>query len=202
MEKKLNKKIALLLSCVVLLVGCYFIQDTLAKYRKKIDANTNLTLASWNIKVNDESILNKTELTQEITPTFPSNEYVKENVLAPGSKGYFDIVIDPTETDVSFQYVISTMISEDSAIKDLIIDSYIINPSEENNEVIEYNPDTGITGEILHNSESTTIRIFIEWNDDESNIMDNEQDTLVASNYDQILFQVRIHFSQLKQSAN
>ena len=66
-------------------------QSTYAKYKKQVNSNVNSTIASWNIKINNETINNKKTLTNSITPTFYENEYVKENTLAPGIKGYFDI---------------------------------------------------------------------------------------------------------------
>lgn len=196
----LKKKVIVLSVLFFLLVGVVFLQDTLAKYKKKVDVNTNLTLASWNIKVNNESILNKKELTAEIEPVFESNEYVKEGVIAPGSKGYFDIKIDATLADVSFKYTIVPTVDKDASVTDIITTGYEVNPGDTSN-IIAYDENTGIEGEIVHNTSGDTIRIYIEWNDnEETQSMTNEDDTKAASQEDaKTTVNPIITFTQVKE---
>lgn len=53
------------------------------------------------------------------TLTYPDNEYVVENKLAPASSGYFDIVIDPTGSSVAIRVDV-TLDVEDLSILDSI----------------------------------------------------------------------------------
>lgn len=194
-----RKKIITLISLIVLLIIIIILQSTLGKYKKKVSTDTNLTIASWNIKINDESILNKSELTAEITPVFEDNEYVKEGVIAPGSKGYYDINIDGSLTDVSFKYKIMTE-ENTTDVTDIITTGYIINP-EINDEIINYDTNTGIEGIINHNTKGDTIRIYIIWNDDEeTQNMTNESDTLIASQKNaKATIKSSVTFEQIKQ---
>ena len=100
-DKKLFILVSVLLICCCLVV---LYQDSYAKYKKKVDQNVGITLASWTIKLNNESVAGKETVTGNIIPTFLESEYTAENVIAPGSSGYFDITINPSNVDLSFDY--------------------------------------------------------------------------------------------------
>ena len=143
------KKILIITSIfLVLLTGSYLFQTTYAKYKKSISGNIDMSIASWNILVNNETILNKSVLNNSITPIFSGNEYLEEGVIAPGASGYYDIIINANNTDVSFTYKILSSVSATSTVVDLITTGYIINPLDNSN-IINYTSE-GITGEITH----------------------------------------------------
>ena len=160
---------------IILLFGSYLFQTTYSKFRKNLNSDTNISIASWNIKVNEESILGKSTLTSNIIPVFPGNEYVKENVIAPNATGYYDIVIDASSVDVSFNYIITPTVSPNSDITDLIVTSYSI----DNGDIIDYTDN--ISGSINYGN-NQIIRIYIKWDDSINNNMDNKDDTDIAIN--------------------
>lgn len=190
------KKVKIILY-IILIGTCftYLIQSTYSKYRKALEGNFNTSMSKWNIKVNDELITNKSKLTNNITPTFEKNKYSKDGVIAPSVEGYYDIVIDSKNTDYKFNYNIISKVSKNSDVTDLITTKYIIDP-DNNNETINYNEKEGIAGTI---DKPTTLklRIFIKWNDDYTNTMDNKKDTEVAVNKNsKSLMEVKISFKQ------
>ena len=176
----MNKKQIIIGSVVlvVLIISFFVVQDTLAKYRKKVDENISLGLARWDIKLNNESIAGKETITSDVTPIFEESDYVAENVIAPGITGYYDIVIDATEVDVSFSYKLTSIVNEAEKYPDIVAYGYTIDP--DNNEEISNYEETGIEGTIAHNTEETKIRVYIKWQDDEGNAMDNAEDTALA----------------------
>lgn len=180
MKKKGFRVFTFLFLCVILLGALYYIPTTYAKYRKKVNGSVNFDMASWHILVNDEDIVGKTQLTNKIIPAFPGDEYTKENVIAPGVVGYYDIIIDPSVTDVSFDYTILSESPSDSSVLDLVTLGYVLNPVT-GNEAITPVDVGGITGTLEHNSSALTVRVFVEWDDSDTNIMDNVQDTQVAA---------------------
>ena len=163
---------------VIVTISLFYLSRTsYAKYRKQVEANTAATIASWNIKVNNETINSKAVLTTFITPTFDSNPYVKSGVLAPGSTGYFDVIIDALLVDVDFTYVISGSIHEDTPLNDLVITQYEIDGVTHS-----YDDINKITGEIQKNTANNSVRIYFQWNDSTGQTMTNQQDTTYAIN--------------------
>ena len=158
------------------LVFIFLFQEAYAKYRKYASVQVDNTVAKWNIKINNETIGNKTTLTNHITPTITSSNYVKDNVLAPGSTGYFDIVIDATDADVSFTYDINISKYDMYTINDLNIYAYSVNDFSTTTSVTDGN----VSGTIQHNTATTTIRIYFNWLDDGTDTMNNQTDTTVA----------------------
>lgn len=177
---KINKKIILLISCVSLFLCLFIVKQTYAKYINTAQGNTNITIARWRILVNNEDIRNNPEITGSITPVITTNEHIKPGVMAPTSEGYFDIVIDSTDVDVSFQYTITPTIPETACVKDLNVTGYSLN----NGTVTPVISNAPITNTILYmdNITTTNLRIYIKWIDDETQIMDNSADTQTTIN--------------------
>lgn len=193
-EQKKDLKFIIIFVLILTLSFSYLMQTSLAKYRKQSSANVNVNIAKWEILVNKEDISNKTVLTSKITPIIDENEYVKKDFIAPGSTGYCDIIIDASNVDVDFKYELTPDTST-SAIADLIITDYIINPTETNSEKIAYDNNTTITGNIKKNSSNNVIRLYIIW-EEENGTMDNKKDTEVATKNKETEINVKLKFEQ------
>ncbi len=195
-KKELTFIIIFFLSVSMMLA--YLFQSSYAKYRKNIEANSSLRVASWNLVLNDESIAGKTELTKELVPTYTQNEYVNAGVIAPGTDGYVDININAKNVDVTFTYTVHADLSEDTTVKDLKITHYQIDPSNATSTKQQFNQvNKSFEGTILHNTESTVIRLFIAWDDSETNTMDNKADTAAAIDPNaEAIIKATINFTQ------
>lgn len=176
----------------------YLFQSSYAKYRKNIEAESSLRIASWDIKLNNESLAGKTELTNNLTPTYIENEYVNSGVIAPGGEGYVDINIDAAKVDVTFTYSVTVALADDNVVEDLKITHYQINPTYATSEKKQLNQNSKkVSGTILHNTALTTIRLFVSWDDSETNIMDNKKDTAIAIDPNaEAIIKATINFTQ------
>ncbi|MBP5678883.1 MAG: hypothetical protein J6X28_03550 [Bacilli bacterium] len=194
MKKKNDVYFLVLFTVIVGITLMYMFQSSYAKYRRQTETTVQARVASWNLKVNNEDISSSTTLTNSITPTIDSNPYVKAGTIAPGSSGYFDIIIDATNVDVDFTYTVTGEVDDDTPLEDLIIKNYKVN----NGSTTAYNSTTGIVGDIPMNTSRTTIRMYFEWNDSATNTMDNQEDTAYAQEDDYIDTEVNItiHFEQ------
>lgn len=195
---KLLKKYGHFILLVFLFLGMilFLSQNTLSKYRDEFDGLTNVQLARWNIKVNNQEITHSDTLSADITPTFQGNDNIAEGVLAPGAKGYYDVIIDASEVDVAFTYQLTLEHVEDEIISDIILTGYSINP-DTNQEILTYTDK--ITGTVELNQDITTIRIFFEWNDGDGSTMDNNADTDVVINHTSVpVIHNKMEFSQIK----
>ncbi len=171
-----SRKIKLMIAFVSLLISFNFIQETYAKYVKNVAGNAEMAVARWRILVNNENIRTGSLAASTITPVFAGSTHIASDVVAPLSTGYFDIIIDSSETDVSFTYTISSDVNENSDVSDLVTTGYSINGGETIN-FTTY--DTDITGTINYGTTTpTSIRIFVMWNDAvETATMNNADDT-------------------------
>ena len=200
--KKINKKDLRFIVIFIVVLACsftYLYQSSYAKYRKRVTADVDLTVAKWTIKIHNEDIKNNKVLTNKLVPEFEESEYTKANVLAPGSKGYCDIVIDSSNVDVNFQISLIAKVPPESAIVDLRVTDYIINPSDTNTTKIEYSELEEIQIPVVHNTPKTTIRLFIKWDDDPTTQkMDNEADTNAAvDTSSEALIEINTNFTQV-----
>jgi len=172
---EINRKHRFLIAFVSLFILISIIQETYAKYLTNASANTNMTIARWNIIVNNQDILNNSDFSNGIKPVFLGSEHIADGILAPLSEGYFDIVVDATNVDVSFNQVITLSHGKDNTVSDLAITGY----SVDNGSIISFDKETTFTNEILLSDQKRihTYRIYVKWLDGENETMDNEKDT-------------------------
>ncbi|MCI6763862.1 hypothetical protein MSH26_03280 [bacterium] len=190
---KLNRKITFLLALLALFYCVSLIQSTYAKYLSTADADTNITIARWNVLVNNQDISQNSNFSEVLEPTFTGNENIKDGVIAPTATGYFDITLDGSTTDVSFSYDISFSEADDNTVTDLKITKYEIDGHS-------YTYNGPISGNILLNDQNRalTVRVYVEWvdqTDDET--MTNVDDT-TAANGGVAKFKVNVNVIQLR----
>ena len=199
---KLNKKFTILIIGLILLTILLGFALIYAKYISSAYGNTKMAIARWDIKVNNLSIKDNTNISNTLKPIFPGNSNIAANIIAPTAEGYFDLNFDFTGADVSFKYEITPTVDSSSSVKDLVATGYSIadNGGEFGNRVNLKNYNDKISDTILLNSlvKKRTIRIYILWNDDEtSQEMSDDEDTNSTKSEKDPLFHVNIIFTQV-----
>ena len=104
MERIELKIFALIISIFVLLSN---INSSYARYLSESTGTADIDFSTWKVLVNNTDITNSTVTNMIITPTIISNSNVRNGTLAPGSIGYFDLMIDCSNVETSFNYQIS-----------------------------------------------------------------------------------------------
>ncbi|MGN1358470.1 MAG: hypothetical protein ACI4WU_03775 [Bacilli bacterium] len=190
------KKKVILLVVLSILLCLFFVQESFAKYITEANETANMSIARWKILVNNEDIRDESTVNTVINPVFPGNDNIAENIIAPTSEGYFDLIIDAREADVSFKYKITMSVNENSSVRDLVATKYVINDGEEitldsDNQVIE--------NTVLHrdNTGTINIRVYIVWNDGEGASMDNSEDTSATTSSNSAMMNVSLNFTQV-----
>lgn len=194
---KNHKKILLILIGICICFLLFYTIQIYAKYLTSAEGSTTLTIANWNILVNDLSIQNNTDISNSIVPVFPGNEHIESGIIAPTVEGYFDLNLDFSNADVSFKYEISVTSDENSSVKDLVATGYSLDDGEK---VIFENYDENISETIILSSNIDTrkVRVYIMWNDDdESQTMTNDDDTISTSSENPPLLNVNVSFTQV-----
>ncbi len=162
-KKRLNN--FLLFYTFIILFLCF--NMTISKYGSIGTTKANISIAAWKIKINNENI--------ETSNTFVLNNnqqtagaQTTNNKIAPDSNGYFEIILDLSDTEVSIDYKleIDTSILEKNGIN-LQITGYSINGGTINQ--IENNTISGekilreVNGEITKFTEEDNCNIKIYW---------------------------------------
>ena len=190
---KTKRKIIFFVALMSLLYCITIMQDTYAKYVSSAVENAELTIARWSILINDQDVVNESNFSDTISPVFAGSTNIASDVIAPTAQGYFDLVLNGTNTDVSFRYTVS-IDTTDCAVDDLIITGYTIDGTT-------YTFDgSDVTGTVLLNDPSRVknIRFNVEWNDNAlTQTMDNAADT-TASQEETAAFTVNVNLIQLQ----
>lgn len=177
-----NRKLRLLLAAISLFLLIDLIQDTYAKYISSSNASGNFSIAKWSFLVNNQDILNSQAVSNIIVPVIDENENIKENVIAPTSTGYFDITINASNVDVSFDEEITLAKDATNTVGDIIFTGY-----KKNNGTlvtIDNQNTTTINETILlsDTNRTNTYRFYIEWKDGDGETMNNAADTQASKN--------------------
>lgn len=176
-----SRKFRLLLACMSLFLLLDMVQSTYAKYVSSASANGNFTIANWAFLVNNQDVLNNSDFSNTITPVFPGTTHIKNGVISPTSSGYFDITIDATDVEVSFDEEITLSLGATNTVTDLVFDSYTLN----NGDVISLSgasPTITTTHLLSDTQRVNTYRFYVTWYDGQDEDMDNADDTAAAIN--------------------
>ena len=207
----MKTKLKILLVIISLAVSLSLMSNTYSRYVADTTGNLEVQFAKWKILVNENDITNGSTSSIELTPVIDENENVAKNKLAPSSKGHFDIQIDPSNVEVSFDYTITLEVLNEN-LPDVLVTNYsVIKNSFTEKDTITLNSieDNTISGSLTYKTPSTgsdevygfepfTIRVYFEWIDGETATMSDEEDTLVGINADEnkLQIQANIKFEQ------
>ena len=175
---KIKRKIIFFLALMSLFYCVSIMQGTYAKYITTASAEADITIARWNILVNDQDILQNSNFTSTITPDFDGTSNIREGVLAPTATGSFEVNINGDQTDVSFEYTLDVALSEDNTVDDLEITGYSINGGSTQSFYGSIN-DIILLNDYI---KSANITFYVRWNDTQTQTMDNAEDTTAARN--------------------
>ncbi len=165
---KKNKLFYLLICLVVLLLLGFQILDTYGVFESNITNNTSNDLAKWQILINGSNVTDQTSTFTINTISWNPNSGVASGKAAPGLSGFFEIIINPTGSEVSIEYEI-TMDMDHSSNSQIIIES-VKDEDGTPLSLIDTNKYYGlITLDQIALGEIKTIRVDVVWNNDEGN---------------------------------
>ena len=172
------KKYLLVLLPLFFLVAI-FIVPTFSLFESSKVGTGSIGIAKWQIEVNGEDVSGSSSnfVVDEIHWNAATN--VKSGKIAPGVTGYFDIIIDPNDTETSIRYDVTFDFSE------LDPDQFDISQIVEvdNKGIVrtgEYTYSNIIPLSDIEDGETNTIRVYVEWVDDENN---NDKDSELGNYY-------------------
>lgn len=163
---------------IVLLVASIFLafilftslDKSLALLETNGKANQELSIAKWDILINSNSV--KLSNTLNLTDfTIADLNHVESGVFAPGTTGYYDLVIDPHLSETAIYYTISLDYSNFENHENIVF-------SVSSDDIVVTSEDNIFTGVIPLEDldELYTIRVTATWYNDEDY---DESDTLL-----------------------
>ncbi len=158
--KKRIKNFLIFYCCIAFL---FIANYTFARYITTTSSTSQIGVANFQVKVNDVDVVLGETFEFELSPN--ANTY--NSKMAPNSKGYFEIEIDPSETEVALDYEFQFDLSKID--EDVHLTEFHVNDSTkiaiEDNVVqgtIDLpNQDTGFTTD-----DKTNLKIYWEWNEE------------------------------------
>lgn len=186
----MSKRFRVLLVFISLSLTLCIMSNTYSRYVANTTGNLEVLFAKWQILVNNNDITNNTNSIITMAPVMVANDNIASDTIAPSSEGYFDINIDPTNVDVSFNYNISLAVANEN-MPDLLITKYAVLPSNYvDGDSLTYNPITNntIAGTMNYDNSITnfnynefTIRIYFQWYEGNDERMNDEVDSAVGA---------------------
>jgi len=118
------KKLLTILVLIMLIISFFQITNMYALYKEQLQSDYSTLLGVWSIKVNETDITTSGQ-TEVFNITddqleYIESEYIQAGKIAPDGQAYFDMVIDPANTDVSIVYQIDlgTVATGSNAVTD------------------------------------------------------------------------------------
>lgn len=183
------KNLLRILVLIMLIITLIQVANMYALYKEELQGDYSNLLGVWAIKVNGIDISSGEEnLTFDMTEdnlVYIDSEHVKNQKIAPGSQAYFEIVIDPTNTDVSILYTLNIKLDAVTSAKLKLVNVENFFQKEGESEQI-INADVNTKNEInehqaliplekINNQYLNHIRLYFEWeNLEENNKIDSE----------------------------
>lgn len=202
----MNRKFKIILLILSLSLTLSYMSNTYSRYVADATGNLEVLFAKWQILVNGQDIEAQTTSSIKLTPVIDANDNVAQGKIAPSSKGHFDIVINPENVDVSFEYAIQLAVLNEN-MPDIMVTKYSILDNDyvegttldiediQNNEIIgSFDYTQG------KKYETFTVRVYFEWYEGTNELMNDEADTAVVTaltdENDSLDIEAKIQFKQ------
>ncbi len=185
------KKLLRILVLIMLIITLFEIANMYALYKDQLEGEYTNLLGVWSIKVNETDISSGDEnLTFNMTEdnlVYLDSEHVKSQKIAPGTQAYFEIIIDPTTTDVSVLYTLNIKLDAvtTAKLKLVNVENYFQKTDETEqftNDDVYTNNETNMHEAIIplariNDKYLNHIRLYFEWENIEEN---NEADSALG----------------------
>ncbi len=163
----------LITSFLFLLLAFFVFVDTYGLFELNTEVPVAGNLAKWQILVNSQDIMGETKTFLIPTVNWETSPDVLPGKAAPGLSASFDIIIDPSTTEVAIEYELGLDFIEITNEK-----VYLTGVKNKSGVTILPNEDDKYVGQILLpavlNNETETLTVSFIWeNDEDNNDMDS-----------------------------
>ena len=185
------KKLLTVLVLIMLIISLFQIANTYALYKEQLSGDYSNLLGIWAIKVNGVDISsggeNLTFTMTEDNLTYLDSAHVKSQKIAPGTQACFEIIIDPTNTDVYILYTLDIQLNNVTTARMSLVrvENYFqkdgeteqITNAEVNTENELHKHTAIIPVDKINSKYLNHVKLYFEWNNVEEN---NEADSTLG----------------------
>lgn len=155
--------VSILLFVVLILVVC----NSYGLFENNATATEQNPVGGWTINLNDILISESGQTTINIDEfVYDSSTTINDGYIAPGRSGYFDLILDPSGTDVAIKYEITFNLDE--LYEDNITYSVDMLSGESATQVDENTYAGIITLDDIDDGETISLRVHVNWLNDET----------------------------------
>ncbi len=187
----MKKRLMVLIPLFFLLV-LVLIRTTFALFETNRINTSMLDIAKWQVKINSDTIDGSSDTFTVNNFVWNTSSKVKSGKAAPGLSGYFEIEIDPNDTETAVRYDLTFDFSNLNSNQ-----FEITNISEVDGKTIyrtdEYTYSNVFTLSDIANGETNTIRVNIAWSNNEDN---NQLDSDLVKNKEELTIPVTVDITQ------
>jgi len=167
------------------ILTCSLLITTFGIFESKVSNDTKIKTAAWKIQINDSIVTNEEKTFSINDVTWSTSNNVLEGKVAPGIEGYFDILIEPNETEVSIKY---DLIYDMEYLKN-INSAFTITKVEElsgnNLTLTDKNIYTGIISlNDIKDGKYHIIRTHVKWEDLDDNFQNDYKTGTTEANFE------------------
>ncbi len=187
------KKSLMVLVPFFFITAIFFFYEAYALFESNRVNTSSIQIAKWQVKINDDNISGSSSTFTIDNITWNESQNVKSGKVAPGMDGYFDIEIDPNDTETSVRYDITFDFTN------LDSDQFQITEIKEIDEKTivrtgEFTYSNIFTLSDIENNETNTIRVYISWINNENNNKKDSDLGKIANNT--VLIPVKVDITQ------
>jgi hypothetical protein len=188
MKRKKSKMKKLIILTFFTILAFFLLISTYGVFESILLREVGFDIAAWEVEVNGSKVTNEEKDFTIDDIIWEKSDNVVNGKVAPGIEGYFDIVIDPKDTDVSIKYEIEY---DSEHLKNINPAFKITRVEEINDNKLYLTSESTYAGIIKLNdiklNKTHTIRTYIKWEDIEEN---NENNYILGSS--NILFELPV----------
>lgn len=167
--KKRSRIVSLgVLALTLTMMSTCLMGSTMARYVTEVTGSATAAVAAWSFKADSKDSVGETFTEIYLGDTTHREAYdlkdIAEGVIAPGTKGSFDIVIDGAGSGVGIDYAVKIAAGKDVILPDdLVFSTEAITADKPGSKLDNFSPSGTIDYATDANSMKKTITVNWEW---------------------------------------
>lgn len=167
------------------LVTACLLGGTMARYVTEVSGSATAAVAAWSFKANEKDGTQNFTLDLGDSRTAYKTEDIKDKVIAPGTTGKFDIVIDGTGSEVGIAYSVAIAAADKTALPDdMVFSTSEITADNAGKKLSEFKiDDATIPYSAAADGMKKTITVYWSWAFDENDTAASNDNTYADQNW-------------------